>query len=236
MAPVRFAPQRQGMTDLFAPILALHIATGLAVTIVGLGPMLTAKGSPLHRASGRLFVILMAVLLIAAWVMTAMHFTAYLLGLSATATYHVFSGVRVLGRKRPDLRAEDRARLIDWTAAIGVIGVGMVVLGLILTGRSDGPPAVSGGLAFAALGFGSWDLWRFARPNDWPFSPNLWTYEHLAKMLSAYSAVLSAFSGNFITVLPAPWSQLWPSLLFPSLSMIWIAVLIVRRRGSTVFA
>lgn len=236
MASVWSVPQRQGMTDLFAPILALHIATGLAVTVVGLGPMLTVKGSRLHRLSGRLFVILMTVLLIAAWAMTAMHFTAYLLGLSATATYHVFSGVRVLGRKRPDLRARDRARPIDWMAAIGVIGVGLVVLALIVTGRSDGPPAVSGGLAFAALTFGSWDMWRFARPGDWPFSPNLWTYEHLTKMLSAYSAVLSAFSGNFLTVLPAPWSQLWPSLLFPSLAAIWIAVLIGRRRGSTAFA
>ncbi|WP_332658067.1 hypothetical protein [Brevundimonas sp.] len=224
------------MTDLFAPVLALHIGVGLAATVVGLGPILTAKGSRPHRLAGRLFVLLMTVLLIAACVMTALHFTAYLLGLSATATYHVFSGVRVLGRKRPDLRAADRARPIDWLAAAGVTGVGLVVLALILTGRSDGPPAVSGGLAFAALAFGSWDLWRFARPNGWPFSPNLWTYEHLAKMLSAYSAVLSAFSGNFLTVLPAPWSQLWPSLLFPSLAATWIAILIVRRRGSTAFA
>ena len=192
------------MTDLFAPILALHITTGFAVCVVGLGPILTAKGSRLHRLFGRLFVTLMTVLLIAAWAMTVMHFTAYLLGLSATATYHVFSGVRVLDRKRPGLRVQDRARLVDWMAAVGVICVGLAVLALILSGRSDGPPAVSGGLAFAALTFGSWDLWRFARPNDWPFSPNLWTYEHLAKMLSAYSAVLSAFSGNFLTLLPAP--------------------------------
>jgi uncharacterized membrane protein len=236
MVFIRLMPERSCMTDLFAPILALHIATGFAVSVVGLAPILTVKGSRLHRTSGRLFVILMTVLLIAAWAMTAMHFSAYLLGLSATATYHVFSGVRVLGRKRPDTQMQDRARFIDWIAAVGVIGVGVVVLALILTGRSDGPPAVSGGLAFAALTVGAWDLWRFARPNDWPFSPNLWTYEHLVKMLSAYSAVLSAFSGNFLTLLPAPWSQLWPSLFFPSLAAIWIAVLIVRRRGSTAFA
>ncbi len=49
-------------------------------------------------------------------------------------------------------------------------------------------------------------------------------------MLSAYSAVLSAFSGNFLPFLPAPWSQLWPSLLFPMLAAIWIANLMARRR------
>lgn len=224
------------MSSLFAPTLILHITCGLAASLVGLAPIFTRKGSRLHRLAGRLFVFLMVILLVTAWAMTAMHFSAYLLGLSATATYHVFSGVRVLGRKRPDARIEDRARFIDWSAAVGVVAVGLAVFILIATGRSEGPPAVAGGLAFAAVSFGSWDLWRFARPNDWPFSPNLWTYEHLVKMLSAYSAVLSAFSGNFLTPLPAPWSQLWPSLLFPSLAAIWIAILIMRRRRSPAFA
>lgn len=219
------------MTSLFTPLLAVHIAAGLAAVVVGLVPILTRKGARPHRWSGRLFVGLMVILLAAAWAMTALHYSAYLLGLTATATYHVFSGVRVLGRKRPDLRAADRARPLDWLLALGVLGVGVALQALILTGRAGGAPApVIGGLAGAALAFGAWDLWRFARPADWPFSPNLWTYEHLAKMLSAYSAVLSAFSGNFLPFLPAPWSQLWPSLLFPTLSVIWIAALALKRR------
>jgi uncharacterized membrane protein len=224
----------QGMEALFTPILAFHIATGLGACVVGVAPILTRKGSPAHRWSGRVFVGLMAALLVAAWVMTAMHFSAYLLGLTGTATYHVFSGVRVLGRKRPDLRVEDRARPIDWLATFGIIGVGVGVMTLILTGRSDGPPAIAISLGSTALVFGAWDLWRFARPRAWPFSPNLWTYEHLVKMLSAYSAALSAFSGNFLTFVPAPWSQLWPSVLFPTLAVIWVASLIVQRRGFSI--
>jgi hypothetical protein len=219
------------MTSLFAPLLAVHIGAGFAAVAVGLGPILTRKGSRRHRLAGRLFVAVMTVLLLAAWAMTAMHFSAYLLALTATATFHVFSGVRVLGRKRPDLRPADRARPVDWGVALGVLGVGLTVLWLISTGRSDGPPAPVMALGGSALVFGAWDLWRFARPRDWPFSPNLWTYEHLAKMLSAYSAVLSAFSGNFLPFLPAPWSQLWPSMLFPLLATIWIVTLIVRRRA-----
>jgi hypothetical protein len=219
------------MTSLSAPLLAVHVAAGLAAVVVGIAPILTRKGTRPHRWSGRLFVGLMVVLLAAAWAMTALHYSAYLLGLTTTATYHVVAGVRVLGRKRPDLRPADEARPIDWLLALGVVGVGAALLLLILTGRAGGaPPPVIGGLAGAALTFGAWDLWRFARPTDWPFSPNLWTYEHLAKMLSAYSAVLSAFSGNFLPFLPAPWSQLWPSLLFPTLSVIWIASLVLKRR------
>jgi hypothetical protein len=49
-------------------------------------------------------------------------------------------------------------------------------------------------------------------------------------MLSAYGATVSAFSGNFLTFIPAPWSQLWPTLLFQSLMIAWIAVLVIRRR------
>jgi hypothetical protein len=41
--------------------------------------------------------------------------------------------------------------------------------------------------------------------------------------------VLSAFSGNFLTVLPTPWSQLWPTLLFQPMALIWIVILANRR-------
>ncbi|WP_156389310.1 hypothetical protein [Brevundimonas sp. Root1423] len=224
------------MEALFTPTLILHITCGLAASLVGLAPIFTRKGSRLHRLSGRLFAGLMATLLAAAWLMTALHFSPYFLALSATATMTLFSGVRVLGRKRPDIRREDRAKPLDWIVTLGVVGVGLWVLFLVVTGQTGDLAAVSSALAYGALVYGGWDLWRFARPTDWPFSPNLWNYEHLAKMLGAYGAVLSAFSGNFLTFIPTPWSQLWPSFLFQTVTVIWIAVLIVRRRRSTAFA
>jgi uncharacterized membrane protein len=224
------------MDSIFPPTLALHIAAGLAACGVGLAPILTRKGSRLHRLSGRVFVGLMATLLACAWLMTVLKFSPYFLALSATATMTLFSGVRVLRRKRPDLRRSDRARPIDWIVTLAVVGVGLWVLALVVTGRTGDLAAVSAALAYGALVYGGWDLWRFARPTDWPFSPNLWNYEHLTKMLGAYGAVLSAFSGNFLSFIPTPWSQLWPSFLFQTMTMIWIAVLIVRRRRSPAFA
>jgi uncharacterized membrane protein len=218
------------MTSLFAPTLLLHISCGLAACIVGMAPIFTRKGSRLHRLSGRVFAALMATLLACAWLMTALNFSPYFLALSATATMALFSGLRVLGRKRPDLRRADRAKALDWIVTLGAVGVGVWVLVLVVTGQTGDLAAVSSALAYGALVYGGWDLWRFARPTDWPFSPNLWNYEHLTKMLGAYGAVLSAFSGNFLTFLPTPWSQLWPTLLFQTVTMIWIAVLIIRRR------
>ncbi|MBI1686843.1 DUF2306 domain-containing protein [Caulobacter hibisci] len=218
------------MDSLFSPALALHVACGLAAVAAGLVPILARKGSRLHRLAGRIFVGLMGTLLAAAWVMTALHFNAYFAALSATASLTLFSGVRVLRRKRPNLDRRQRATALDWAATLAVMAIGVWVLVLLLTGASNSPPAPTIGLVYAALLYGGWDLWRYARPGDWPFSPDLWTYEHLAKMLSAYGAVLSAFSGNFLTVLPTPWSQLWPTLLFQPLAIGWIAVLVVRKR------
>jgi uncharacterized membrane protein len=225
------AGQGQAMTShLFSPTLALHIGCGFALVAVGLVPILSRKGSRLHRWSGRTFVALMSVLLAAAWVMTALHFNAYSAALSATATITVFSGARVLGRKRPDLDPRQRAKPLDWVVTLALVAIGVWVLVLVVQGRTGNKAAVSGALVYAAFAYGGWDLWRFARPTDWPFSPNLWTYEHLVKMLSAYGAVLSAFSGNFLTFLPTPWSQLWPTLVFQPMAAIWIAALVLRGR------
>ncbi|WP_454718163.1 hypothetical protein [Caulobacter segnis] len=218
------------MEKLFSPALALHVTCGFALVAAGLAPILTRKGSRAHRWSGRTFVVLMSILLAAAWIMTALHFSAYFAALSATATLTVFSGTRVLRRKRPDLDPRQRATALDWGVTLAVIAVGAWVLFLVATGQTGRNGAVSMALVYGAFTLGSWDLWRFARPGDWPFSPHLWTYEHLVKMLSAYGAVMSAFSGNFLTFLPTPWSQLWPTLLFQPMPVIWIVVLATRRR------
>lgn len=218
---------------LFSAFLIIHVSTGLCAVLVGVLPIVTRKGGRAHRACGRLFAGLMTVLLVCAWAMTALRFNTYFLALSATATLSLFSGIRVLRRKRPNLNTADRARPLDWAATLGVIGIGLWVLVLLAKGRSDGPAAVSAALAASALTMGAWDLRRFSAPRSWPFSPELWTYEHLTKMLGAYSAVLSAFSGNFLTALPAPWSQLWPTVLFQCLIVVWIATLLIRKRRCT---
>lgn len=218
------------MTSMFFAILAVHIGAGLLCVGLGVVPLVTRKGGRLHRLSGRAYVIVMAVLLVAAWIMTAMHFSAYLLALSAMATLNLFSGLRVLGRKRPDIRLEDRAKPLDWVVAAIIMAISLVTLYLVFTGRTGSTFAVSASLSGVGLVYGVYDLWRFSGPTAWPLSPSLWMYEHLVKMLGAYSAVVSAFSGNFMTFIPAPWSQLWPSMVFQVLALAWIIKLMLQRR------
>jgi hypothetical protein len=57
-----------------------------------------------------------------------------------------------------------------------------------------------------------------------------WLYEHIYKMISAFSATLSAFTG---TVLPAfkPYSQLGPSVFCIALIIVMICKRVLRARG-----
>jgi uncharacterized membrane protein len=222
--------------DPFLPLLIVHIGAGFCAVLVGVMPILTRKGSRLHRLSGRVFAVLMITLLVCAWGMTALRPNAYFLALSSAATIGLFSGLRVLGRKRPDLRAADHAKLLDWLATLGAFGIGVFTVWLALNGFGDAPPQILIALAYGSLSLAGWDLWRFARPTDWPFSPDLWMYEHLWKMIGAYSAVWSAFAGNFLTFVPQPWSALWPTVVLQSLSLIWLLALLVRKRRRLVAA
>jgi hypothetical protein len=79
-------------------------------------------------------------------------------------------------------------------------------------------------VVYALLGgagtYAAYDLLRFSFPARWPFFPGLWFYEHLVKMLGAYSAVMSAFSGSVaMRFLPDPWKQLWATIFFNALML-----------------
>jgi hypothetical protein len=106
--------------------------------------------------------------------------------------------------------------------AAGSLAVGVAYL-FYLRG-ADGnwaPPVVYSTLAALAVVTG-YDLlkhgWLHERLRSW------WLYEHIYKMLSAYSAILSAFTG---TVLPGfkPYSQLGPSVL-----CLWLIVFFIWRQ------
>jgi len=55
-----------------------------------------------------------------------------------------------------------------------------------------------------------YDLARFAFPKSW--FATTWFYEHLIKMIGAYTAVVSAFSGTVLARWQ-PWSQIAPSIV-----------------------
>lgn len=214
---------------LFSAALVTHIATGTLALGTGLLPLVTAKGGFLHRRTGAWFRSLMVAVIGTAAVMTLIALKPYFAALTAAAAIGCFSGLRVLKRKRPDSDPAQRAKAIDWTVTLLILGISILLAVLAARGEGGNDATVFRALIGGAIFYALYDLWRFAFPAAWPFFPRLWFYEHLVKMLGAYSAVVAAFSGSVLHFLPIPepWKQLWPTILFHNLMILmvlWYAI------------
>ncbi|HEY0019149.1 MAG TPA: hypothetical protein VGC13_22805 [Longimicrobium sp.] len=226
------------MFDVRTPLLILHIAVGTVAVAVGMVALLARKpvGAPgkVHRSSGRVFLICLSVALVSAILLTVIRPKAYFVGLTASSLVCLFSGWRVLGRKRPDLRAADRAKLADWAVAGATFATGATLVAMASMGMLGRNVVMFYAMGSGTMMYAGYDLYRFMRPLGFPFSPDLWLYEHLVKMIGAYFGAVASFSGNVLMLLPEPWRQLWAISLGQFLAValtIRYVRLMRRRRG-----
>lgn len=215
------------MNSVVFSLLAVHITVGTVAVIAGLIALVMPKPvggrtSSAHRRSGAAFLWSMAVVITTAAVLTVIKFNPYFAGLTASATIAVFSGYRVLGRKRPDLGPSQRATTLDWVVTILVFMTGVLLTGLGASGGIASNLAVVYALGGGCVLYASYDLYRFTWPVSFPFSPNLWLYEHLVKMIGGYFGAVAAFSGSVLVLLPAPWRQLWATTLGQILAVVLV--------------
>ncbi|MEJ7862600.1 MAG: hypothetical protein WKF90_13300 [Pyrinomonadaceae bacterium] len=199
-------------------MLITHICAGSVAVLVGLISLLAPKPLNIergrtHRRTGNYFLYAMIVVIGTATILTIISFNPYFAGLTVAATIAVFSGYRVLRRKRPDLNPADRATAIDWIVTLIIFAVGLYLVFLAVTGGIVQNLPVVYSLGIGSLLYAAYDLYRFVRPLGFPFSPNLWLYEHLVKMLGGYFGAVAAFSGSVLVILPPPWRQLWATSL-----------------------
>jgi uncharacterized membrane protein len=111
-------------------VLAGHILAGFVALGTGGAAFLTKKGGRRHRFAGRAFVYAMAVVAATSLVLYVLSPTTFRLFLALVAVfsfYFVFSGYRVLARKRP----ADTPQRVDWLAVglLVVAGVGLLGMG-----------------------------------------------------------------------------------------------------------
>jgi hypothetical protein len=219
------------MDPIAKAFLAVHIVAGTAAVVCGALPIFAPKRKGFHTRWGGRFVLSMYFVLGSAMVLTLLFRNAYFAALTTAATLGCFSGVRVLRRKRPDLRPAERATRLDWAVTLSALAT-VALLGVLQAGgRVNGNPTVVYALLGGAGTYAAYDLLRFSFPTRWPFFPGLWFYEHLVKMLGAYSAVMSAFSGSVaMRFLPDPWKQLWATIFFHTLMLLMIGWYAMKRR------
>ncbi|HEX9919532.1 MAG TPA: hypothetical protein VGA87_10210, partial [Pyrinomonadaceae bacterium] len=192
------------MKSLSSILLVTHIIAGTLAVVVGLVALVTRKpvraataaAGGAHKKSGRLFLYAMCVVIGTATVLTLITLNPYFAGLTAASAVAVFSGYRVLSRKRPDLSANQRARPLDWIVTLVILGVGALLIVLGAAGGITKNLPVVYSLGVGSVLYAGYDLYRFARPLARPFSPNLWLYEHLVKMIGGYFGAVAAFSGS----------------------------------------
>lgn len=189
--------------------LGLHIVAGFLALFAGAGALVTDKGGRRHRQFGRIFVYAMTFVAGSALLLYAFDptFTRLFLGLVAVFSYYfVFSGYRVLGRKRPD----DEPTAVDWVAVavLTLAGVGLLAMGVFLAYEGVGFATVL--LVFGAIGtgMGANEVRTFRRDDA---EPRAWFTGHLSRMIAGYIATVTAFSTVNFTFLPVVVRWLWPT-------------------------
>ena len=185
--------------------ISIHVATGTIALIIGLIVLLKKKGTAGHFRFGRYFLILLSVVVATGFLGSLLFRTnPFLFMLSFLAGYNGYAGFRNVRLK------QQRTTAVDAWIAFGVLMAGIAFLASLRSGNSEWSPSVIystvGALAFVTV----FDLAKFfffhARLRTW------WIYEHIYKLVSAFGAILAAFTG---TVLPdfKPFSQVGPSIV-----------------------
>lgn len=199
----------------------IHVGAGLLCLLLGPVAFIAVKGSTRHRSAGLLYLRLMLVMALTAFLLLTVRFEAFFFVLAVFSFYLAFSGYRVLRRKRPD--HDQPAKPLDWSVAILAILVGIVSIGLQLSGRLPGDTAFVVSMLGGTVAIAVYDLIRFIWPVDSQRQRYVWLFEHLSKMIGSYIAVVSAFSATVLKVIPEPARQFWPVAIGLPI-MLWIIV------------
>ncbi|WPU90920.1 hypothetical protein SNE25_16495 [Mucilaginibacter sabulilitoris] len=185
--------------------IAVHVAAGSLALIVGLVALIVNKGKKLHRLTGRLFLMLMSVVILTGLIgVFVFGRNTFLLVITVLSGYLAFSGYRVIKAK------SNVPKVID----IGICLLSLISVSYFLyyfksIGMIWSPVIIYSTVGYLFLMI-VYDCGRYFIPAK--TYANLWIYEHILKMVSAFSGLLSAFSG---TVFPQyqPYSQFIPSIL-----------------------
>lgn len=195
----------------------IHIIAGSMALLVGTLALFVYKGGKIHMRSGRVFLGCLAIVIITGLLgVFVFHRNAFLLVITVLSGYLGFSGYRALRLRsgRPDW--------VDNVISLVALGVGAYFLWYFRTiGMIWSPVIIYSTVGYLLLMIG-YDLSRNVIRGNW------WRYEHILKMVGAWSGLLSAFCG---TVFPQyqPFSQFLPSL-FGTLIAIGFIVRVARQQ------
>lgn len=183
----------------------IHVSIGTVAMLLGVIILFKRKGGKKHRSMGIWFLRLLSVVILTALLgFFAFNANQFLLVLTLVAGYNGYSGFRII------LTKSNIPYTIDILVALVTLFSGLFFIYYIESIGMIWAPVIiysTLGYLFFIIGY---DLLRYLIPRN--RYGNLWFYEHIYKMISAFTALVAAASGN---ILPdyKPYSQYLPSIL-----------------------
>lgn len=183
----------------------LHVSTGSLALLIGLLILLKYKGDRVHRIFGRIFLGLLTIVIFTGLIgVFVFNRNSFLLVITTLSGYLGFSGFRAVRNR------SNTPTILDISAAlIALAAVSFFLWYFHSVGMIWSPIIIYSTVCYLLLAIG-YDLGRYLI-NESAYQ-KLWLYEHILKLVSAFSGLLSAFTG---TVFPQyqPYSQFLPSIL-----------------------
>jgi hypothetical protein len=178
----------------------IHVIAGSMALLAGILALIVLKGGKAHRRSGRFFLGCLSVVIFTGLLgVFVFHRNTFLLVITVLSGYQGFSGYRSLQLKA------GRPTWLDNTLSLVTLGVAAYFLWYFQSIGMIWSPVIIYSTVGYLLFTVAYDLSRNV------ISWNLWRYEHILKMISAWTGLLSAFCG---TIFPQyqPYSQFLPSV------------------------
>ncbi len=188
----------------------VHVLAGIVGIFIAIVPYVSKKGGTVHRKYGRVFLWLMAIVIITALNGVLIFVDRpFLTVVTLLSFYSAYSGFRVLKTK------EKGFEWIDFAVMVLVLAVAFG----FLFGMSNANVLWHSSVVYYMLGYVialvGFDALRFF----WPkliSNPKFWLYEHIYKITGAFGALISAGAGTVFAafepynqILPASFTTLW---------------------------
>ncbi len=182
----------------------VHVTLGSLALLLGLFILLAKKGTKLHKKSGVAFLALTTVVVFTGLLgvlVFARNF--YLLVLTVLSGYFAYSGFRIIKLK------SNKPNVIDIVIALVSLSSGIYFLYYLKSFGYFWSPGIVYSTVGALFLIVAYDLLRYVIPQK--KYKNLWLYEHIYKMIGAFTALLGAATG-IILANYKPYSQFLPSI------------------------
>ncbi len=163
----------------------LHIAFGSLAMLGGLTALVTVKGSLWHIRGGRLFSVMMGLVILTTFVQMFHELFALAIVMCLTVIYLVPSALLAVNRDVRRFRGLNIALMVLLGLLFAFALLQFVRLNLIADGFFAGPGVLA--LMFGILFVQDWQMLRAP-----PSHPNAWLRRHLTRMILAFTFAIMA--------------------------------------------